>query len=205
VKSDRSSGEQVEKEAIPRKWWQWILIYPAFGTAIIGAVPTVLELHRSIINDVSFGHSADAIAQADLWRKNFECAKTEFQSIINSHNIEVGSAVCRSGDILLRSKDPNAQEYQYRWVSWSEIGDMSGKGRSTKSVGAGIISAAMAGETKTKPLQIAEEKPPLICQKWIGNNLLLRRYSTRNGCVDEVIKTANGRVVERKAARCDRC
>jgi len=205
MKSDRSSDERVEKGVTAKKWWQWVLLYPAFGTAIVGSIPTVLELHRSFANDVSFGQSAVAVAQVDLWKKNFDCAKTEFQSIINAHNIEVGSTVCVSGDVLLRSKEPNAQDYQYRWVSWTEIGNVSSKGITAKLVDAEIIAAAMAGEMKSKPLQIVQANPPLICQMWIGNNLLLRRYSTPNGCVEEIVNTANGRVVERRAVRCDRC
>jgi hypothetical protein len=205
MKSERSSDERVEKGVTPKKWWQWVLLYPALGTAIVGSIPTVLELYRSSAYDVSFGDSVAALAQVNLWRKNFDCAKTEFQSIINAHNIEVGSAVCVSGDVLLRSKEPNAQEYQYRWVSWSEIGDASRKGISGKLVRSELIATAMADETESKPVQIAQTNPPLICQIWIGNNLLLRRYSTPSGCVEEIVNTANGRVVERRAARCDRC
>ena len=36
-----------EAAAKPRKWWQWILVYPTFVIALVGAVPTFKELYDS--------------------------------------------------------------------------------------------------------------------------------------------------------------
>ena len=84
----------------PSTWWQWLLVYPTVIIAVIGAIPTFVELYKSWDRNIPFGMSRMASEENKLWKKNFECSKGEFLSVKNELNIEVGTIICRSGDVL---------------------------------------------------------------------------------------------------------
>jgi hypothetical protein len=184
---------KTESEA-PRTWWQWFFLYPTLLVSVLGAVPTFLETYKSYNLGVPIGTSRDAEQQTALWQRNFECSKnSQFQTIKTQSNVEVGSIVCETGDVLLKSRPP-ATEAQYRWVSWTDIGPKTHSER--------LFSIAYAN-AEVIPYVIRVQSDA-ICQKWLGNGLLLRRVRTANGCIEEVINTYNGSVVKRHSVPCSR-
>jgi hypothetical protein len=172
-------------------WWQWVLVYPTLAISLAGSMP---ELIGSLTKEVPFGKSADADEQNRLWRANIECAKNSGQIIRNRHNVEIGSVVCDSGDVLLKGKLPDADDYAYRWVSWNTIAPPAKTALS-------LVGTAHAAE-RPGPAMVRDQGPSVVCQRWVGNGQLLRRLSINKACVDEVVNTYNGRVIRRNPAPC---
>ena len=189
--------EIVSKEGFhPKRWWQWLLLYPGLVIAVIGAVPTYMEAFKAYSLGVPFGRSFDAREQNRLWQENFDCAqKATFSMIINKKKVEIGSVVCESGDVLLRGKRPEWEQPQLRWVSWGEVVP------SGRSALMDIVTSAYASERNN--LTLAQGWPPyVLCQRWIGPGQLLQRLATPNGCFDQVINTYNGWIIGSRPVPC---
>jgi hypothetical protein len=184
--------EFATKTESPKRWWQWLLLYPGLAVAILGAIPTYREAFRSYSRDVPFGQSFDAEEQNRLWQKNFECAKkANFSPITNKQKVEIASVVCESGDVLLRGRRPDWEQPQVRWVSWNYV-----------APSLDIIKSANASEST--PLILAQAPTTsVLCQRWVSPGRLLQRVATREGCFDEVINTYNGSVIGRRPAPCN--
>ncbi len=63
-------GESDAAARQPRRWWQWLLLYPALAVALVSAIPTYVEIFYSKKYEVPFGQSAAAKQQNDLWQRN---------------------------------------------------------------------------------------------------------------------------------------
>ena len=178
------------------KWWQWMLVYPTLAVSLLGAIPTIMEAVKAFDKGVPFGMSGDADEQNRLWRANFECAqKVQFQTIRTKRNVEIGSVVCESGDVLLKGKLPETDDYKYRWVSWNAI-------THDKHAGFSLFGSAYAAEEPGAAFARVQHAPNVICQRWAGKGQLLRRVATNKICVEELINTYNGRVMRTSPVPC---
>jgi hypothetical protein len=180
----------------PKKWWQWILLYPGLAISILGSIPTYFELADSFNFGVPYGRVFEAKEQNQLWQKNFQCSQNaSFTPITNKYKVEVASTVCESGDVLIRSKRPEWDDPVFRWISLDAIvpdGDASKLGDIF-----GLSSTAYASESDNFLLAKS-----VICQKWIGEGQLLQRIQTASGCQDQIINTYSGQVVSSSPAPC---
>jgi hypothetical protein len=176
-----------------------VLLYPGLLVAVVGAVPTYMEAIKSHRLDVPFGQSFDAKTQDRLWQENFECMQNAtFSNITNKQNVQIGTKVCDSGDVLLIGRRPEWTRAQYRWVSWNDVAPGASAGTHRASLD--IIARAQAAEAPR--MMLAQASTRVVCQKWIGNGQLMQRIETQNGCVDQVVNTFNGWVVSSKPAAC---
>ncbi|MGZ5649676.1 MAG: hypothetical protein ACXWG8_05030 [Usitatibacter sp.] len=184
----------------PRNWWQWFLVYPSIAMAMISAVPTLYQAYVSHKANVPFQMAFDAEEQARLWMVNEECTRNaQYTTILTPHQVEVGSLICKSGDVLLRAKRPEWDNPQLRWVAWSSIAASKDPARTNTGL-LGLISSAQAQEFSI--VHPSQNAPRVICQRWVGNGLLLQRVSMQNGCFDQVVNTFNGWVVSSHPAPC---
>jgi hypothetical protein len=178
-----------------------MLLYPGLAIAIVGAVPTYIEVGKSHVLGVPFGRSFDAQEQNRLWQANFECSqKAKFSVIVNKNNVEIGSAVCESGDVLLRGKRPGWDTPQMRWVAWSEVAPNDDKKTASLLDILGVAHASERGRMDTAQAQVS-----VMCQRWVGPGQLFQRIWTPMGCLDQVINTFNGWVLSSVAAPCVPC
>lgn len=200
-KQNSGSSDSFQKPDPPKRWWQWLLVYPGLAVSIIGAIPTYMEAFKSYNLGVPFGSSFDAQEQTRLWQENFECAKkANFSTTINKNNVEIGSTVCESGDVLLRGKRPEWNLPQLRWVSWDEVApsDKTSKDFHTLFY---INNLAYAGESDR--LVLTQAPTSVLCQRWVGPGRLLQRIGTNRGCFDQVINTYNGWIISIRQAPCN--
>lgn len=183
----------------PSAWWQWLLVYPTVIIALVSAIPTFVELYKSWNRDIPFGMSRTASEENKLWKKNFECSKGEFLSVKNDFNIEVGTIICRSGDVLLRIQAPG-QQLIYRWVGLDSL-------TSEKiALGDWLIHPAHAAsaDVDLHPILLAQANSNVLCQRWINSWKLLRRVTVQGqGCFDEIVNTYNGRIEQRNSVSCN--
>ena len=200
-----AARSEPTKKAHFIQWWQWILAYPQLAIAVLTlfgtSLPTFIEAIDSHRFGVPFGHSSDALEQNRLWEKNLDCAQTAtLATITNSYKVEIGSKVCRSGDVLLLGKRPEWEHPLYRWVSWNELAPTN-NAEEKRSALLDLFATAYAASS-TSLVLIQAGPASVVCQHWVGNGLLLQRVSTPTGCFDQVINTYNGQVVSRYPAPC---
>jgi hypothetical protein len=212
----------------PRAWWQWLLMYPALALGMLSGLPTVAELVESYRLGVPFGESRQAMMENKLWRENTSCASAPFSGLVNPFNFEVDAVVCRSGNVLVRVRPPDANRPTiYRWVPLDSLGptrtaDAAPTGATPADAAiarllAGLLPAAAAAEPegrgadgaddrdRDRALIVAQAGPgvQVICQRWLRPGMLLRRVAGgARGCFDETVNTYTGRVERVAPAPC---
>ena len=218
--SGSGSAFDIGLEAKPKKWWQWILVYPTFVIALVGAVPTFKELYDSYSRDVDFGTSKKAEMRNEMWRKNMTCGMAPMDPLINDFNVAIDATICKSGDVLIRVTTPGKKQF-FEWVSIDAI--FSANVSDTAAIN--LFSSAIAdqsdyqddwseadwldSESDFEPDEPYSDNlsqyygPVVLCQNWINNVLFVRRVSYPNqGCFDETINTFTGQVVNVTPAPC---
>ena len=190
----------------PKRWWQWMLVYPTFIIALIGAVPTFTELYESQSKDVEFGDSKIAEMRNEMWRKNMTCGMAPLDPLINEFNVAVDATICKSGDVLVRVITPNQKQF-FEWVSVDAMFP-------DRLAGINLFSSAVASEVAHTSVDQPNNSldgeifaqhygPVVLCQNWINNVMLVRRVSYPNqGCFYETINTFTGQVVNVTPAPC---
>ena len=72
------------------------------------------------------------------------------------------------------------------------------------SVGFGPTQKTFAEERSGVPDMLLAQINPVLCQRRLGQGRILRRIQLPRGtCIDEVINTFTGEVVERRDVPCD--
>jgi hypothetical protein len=193
------------------RWWQWVLLYPAFAISLITSIPDLADKALAKYYDAGQSSYAEAKRQTELWKNNFECliAPTDFSP--NLDNINVDATICKkTGDIFVQIEMPDKKSVKH-WVDLKEIlaeGNASSGGLipsakasvpSAEQTFAPVIQANNA--SKIKAVQFAQAVV-VVCQKFVDQRLLLRHIRTPQGCYDEIIDTFNGQVVRRNVVPC---
>ena len=207
----QTKGDQGQ----PRRWWQWVLLYPTvvvgLGGALIGAIPQYLTWIQAFRIGVPTSQVFSAQIQNELWNKNVDCAKTLSKPITIEENILVSVNACSSGDVLVRVIYPGDKEL-YRWIPFKLVTSTSMETRApiTGNLPVDFLAekwrvaegSLFATETTPSEFRSGQAQKQVICQKWLGNGRLLRRVRAADMCYDEIINTYTGRVEERKPAEC---
>jgi len=198
-------GSDKEAPSPPKRWWQWVLLYPTLGVAILSAVPLLTDKVLAFYHGTKTETYSGALKQRDMWAKNLECSASPFAWYNNPSNVKVDATMCPSGDLFVRAMTPDNQSF-YHWVALDEVV----KPVATTS---GIIPAAKASvalnrahpvRTKAKfpHLQLALQQAQVICQRQVDARIIIRRIATPQGCFDEFVDMFNGAVVGRRPAPC---
>jgi hypothetical protein len=185
------------------RWWQWVLLYPAFAISLITSIPDLADKALAKYYDAGQSSYAEAKRQAELWKNNFECliAPTDFSPTLD--NINVDATICKkTGDIFVQIEMPDKKSVKH-WVDLKEI--LSESNASSD----GLIASAKASVPTTrhsfaplsKGIQLAQAII-VVCQKFLNQRYLLRHIRTPQGCYDETIDTFNGQVVRRDTVPC---
>ena len=200
-----SNNQQIKTP--PRNWYQWLLVYPTFGLAVLGAIPTIIDATKALIYDVERGTTKLAEVQHSLFEKNLNCMKDKgFNTVVNQQNVEIATKVCDSGDVLLHGKRSNWSKGKLKWIAWGEIAPIT---TSTASLPLDFfISNAHASGINFREVDSADLSNSLypgqvLCQKWVGNGLLMQVVFTgNNSCIDQVVNTYNGLIIKRVNSTC---
>lgn len=197
----RTAPESDSSSTSPKRWWQWILLYPAFAVALVTAGPQWVDKAKSL--KLGVRSAAEAERQAELWAKNASCAGVPAKGFLSPTNVAVDATICDSGDILVRAVTPqNAQVYK-----WLPLDDVV-----RTSAGGGVIPAAQAatlsvnfqpghGSAAIPAVKLAMLQASVSCTRMDGR-YLHRRVTTPQGCFDEVIDTFTGALVSRNSVPC---
>jgi hypothetical protein len=183
-----------DKNKSPQKWWQWVLVYPALATTLIAAIPTYKEFFNSTELNVPYGDSKKAVLQHDMWKKNATCTLAPYEWFKTESNVHVDATICKSGDVLVRVKNP-ANKGFYDWVPVDRFIETQAS--------LSLLGSAFASELTNRTI-LAKGSETVLCQRWIDKARLLRRISTpNNGCYDEIVNTYSGYVESKRSAPCN--
>ncbi|HYB43621.1 MAG TPA: hypothetical protein VEL75_17710 [Candidatus Methylomirabilis sp.] len=175
------------------RWWQWLLLYPSVGVALISAIPAWIDQIQAARIGVGRRDLAQAQEQNRLWQANLDCARLqEMQRIKTNRNIEVGAQVCPSGDVLLLLKRTDSDEPSFHWVS----------GRLLEQQASRWLEPA-AALAASRDMVSAQGSQRVLYQRWLRPGLLKQRV--REGgetCSDLIINTYTGNVVSRTPVGC---
>lgn len=206
-----AAGEPAAAPAAqPRRWWQWLLLYPAAAGALFTAVPGWIDSVQAAWNGVANRTNAEAERQQALWEKNVSCWSAPFAWHNNPSNVRVNATTCPSGDVLVRVSTPGPDSRTFlEWVELSRILGRSGTSlipqahAATLTAGFSPLRRELA-QSRSARLYNAAYQPMamVVCHRFLDQRHLLRHIRTPQGCFDEVIDTLNGAVVQRAQVPC---
>ncbi|MGH7924410.1 MAG: hypothetical protein ACREQH_07465 [Candidatus Binatus sp.] len=177
-------------------FWARFAKASAFVAVFLSAVPTYQQWLKSVELKVPFQKVSEAEDQDKLWQDNKDCYKqsTPIQAK-TSTNDALSVTVCpATGDILLDVQRAGGHQQITRWIGLQNL--------ETTSVASGIFPASAFAEEA--PIQIAQVPTVVLCQRFLGPGLILRRVKYANGkCVDQKINTYSGVVVSTAPASCN--
>lgn len=195
-------ADSAQGASTPKRWWEWILVYPALAVALISAGPQWIDKVKGYSLGVASASKAER--EAKLWQKNASCLNLNSNGYLSPSNVAVDATICKSGDILVRAVTPQSREV-YRWLPLDDV--VPAAPQSTAS----LIPSAHAASLSTRlalPDRVDAKSSykvallqMVICTRSDGR-YLKRRIQTPQGCVDEVIDTFTGAVVSRNPAPC---
>jgi hypothetical protein len=210
---------RATQEPTPRRGlWSWFFNMP-WGPAspsmriavaalsvliFVGAVSQYATWVMDYRMGIPPGELHEARVQEHLWQKNFDCAakldyeSTNYAAIAGEH-VTVVTWACPSGDVLVTLESvTDAVDQRSIWVALDE-----------PQLNVDLIDWLTSSAFAAASDQVAQRQRPklsVLCLKRLPDKRLLRRIQQQPGqCVDEVIDTRNGRVVERRKAPCEPC
>lgn len=210
---------RAAQEPTPRRGlWSWFFdlpwrpVSPSMRIAV--AVLSVLILVGAVSQYVTWANAYwmgipsdelhEARVQEHLWQKNFDCAaQLNYESAnyaaIAGEQVTVVTWACPSGDVLVTLESVSNEILQRSiWVALDEP-------QLNVKLLDWLTSSAFAASSD-RAAQRQRPRLSVLCQKRLPEKRLLRRIQQKPGqCVDEVIDTRNGRVVERRKAPCEPC
>jgi len=181
---------------VPKRWWQWLLMYPTLAIALAGAVPQYVQWTQALLIGVPTRDLDDAKEQAKAWERNVGCLK-EIDHIKPSArtNYSIELVACPSGDILLTLTPlQNPDDPVSRWIVTRNF--------FTQIAQATLPTASQAEDAATPAAATTPVR--IIDIKTQGRIVIRRVLLADNTCVDETIDAYTGRRLSQAPAPCTR-
>lgn len=166
-------------------------MYPAFGIALIGAVPTVTQMIQALRIGVGYRDVPYATANNDMFIRNFDCLKYEGPSIKLPNNTVVQAVVCMTGDIWVRVTTPDNRGK----IVWINPYDIVGRAQAGWYIG-----AALAAERPLRSVA-ADERVICVSRDRSGNIVRVLQIAPGN-CRREKIDPYTGTVTTLDSVSC---
>jgi hypothetical protein len=193
--TDTNRDEGAERPA-RKSFWQWFLLYPTFGVAVVTAAPGLADKALATYHQTGTETYSGAVKQFEMWTKNAECTKGPVAWYDSPRKVKLDATLCDSGDLFVRAVTPDNRTV-YHWVPLDEV-------IAPPESPGGLIPAAHAAPPP--PVRLAMlQSGQVICQQQVNGNTLMRRIRTPQGCFDEFVNMYTGQVTERRPAVCAPC
>lgn len=204
-------NREADAQPLPKRWWQWFFIYPTFGLALIGYLPSVIERVSTAIQQGSFpsifSTSSEDLRQYKIFSRNRACwsaGDPEFKAV-DVKGYQVGVTPCKeTGDLWVRLTDLHARDLDsatdYVWIDRAEFL----KRKTTSSWLQNPVASAFAASSPA-PDETAQLPVRLICQYENGELLIRRFVLSNNACADESISNVTGKRIKMTPAPCTPC
>lgn len=176
----------------PKRWWQWILLYPTLAISLLTAVPQWWDRSLAIYHNTRGSSFAAAEKQQEMWRRNLSCSALPFDWYQNPNNIKVDAVICKSGDVFVRASTPESQSF-YQWIPLDDVVQQQKGSALEASANAAVpsrLTRTLVMESDAKPpIVLAQMQAVVVCQRFLDQRYLLRHVRTPAGCFDDVIDT----------------
>ncbi len=187
----------------PRRWWQWVLVYPTLLTGVLTFLLAAWQVYQTSGTGIHLADAGEAKylkEQNALAERNFECMMDlpSAKHLKTPTNIQILVLPCeKTGDIMVRGTPPDdLSKSKTTWLAAEKLID-------TRIAGLGLTLFPEAlAEDLDDPLKNHQVPQQVICQRWVGQGMLLQRVQTLQGCFDIVINTYYGTVVQSAPAPC---
>src|SRR5258705_10358734 len=97
----KARASKKSNPTAPKRWWQQILLYPAFAVALVTAGPQWLDTARGWKLGVKL--AAKWGKKAPLWMKKATCPANPAKGFLSPRNVAADAPICASCDILIRA------------------------------------------------------------------------------------------------------
>ena len=187
-----------------RNWRQWFLA-PAVIGAMLGAIPTGIDLYKSFQYDVGYSDVKHAEEQRRLWMKNFACAQSmSYQQVKTTDGIQVQVGACPNGDVLIEVAPPRGTRI-LEWISLDRI--RSAAAASALSLIGRAHASALHGSpnerTAMPGTRLAQATVNVVCQKLLNPSKIIRIVKQDGKCYREEIDVMKGKVANRREVPCN--
>jgi hypothetical protein len=206
----------------PRTWWQWILLYPAVGLALVSAVPGWVDSFGGILQGVMNAKYSELQERHALFVRNGECLSAPIQWYREPRAGRVIDAtLCPTGDIFVRVLVPDdgsqlatvidGQRFRERsdFVSLDKFVSEADRFAAADLFGMTAHAATLPQSTPQISLSAQGDLVPVqdqfalvVCQKFVDARHLLRHLQVQGQCFDETVDTYTGTTVSRMAVPC---
>lgn len=177
-----------------KKVWQYFLLYPAVFAAIIGSIPTGINIYKSVKYGVATSDVAHAEEQKALWIKNLHCVQNlSYQTMQTDDGATVQIGACKNGDVLIEIIPANSVSSIAEWVSINRV-------RSASTLGALFVSRAYAAD-RYGNMVVAQAGIETMCSKMNPDTGIMVRVIKRGDkCFREEVDTLKGKVLKKEVA-----
>ena len=179
---------------VPKRWCQWLLMYPTLAVALAGAIPQYYQWAEALVIGIPSGDVNDAREQAKAWERNVGCLH-DIDHIKPSArtNYSIDLIACPSGDILLTLTPlQNPDHPVSRWIVTRNLFTQVARSAPpdmTLAEGPATPSAAAT------PVRVVDIKTQ-------GRIVIRRIQLSDNTCIDETIDAYTGRRLSQAPAPC---
>lgn len=172
----------------PQKWWQWLLMYPAILSIFSSAIPTWMDMVKSVEYEVGFSEVASAEEQSIIWERNIDClaGQNQFHEMPSESEVEISLKICDSGDVLLRAVQAEKPP-KYKWIAFTKVKEQVASGSLPLDF---LFSDAVAGGQR------------VLCSVSKGNGIVAMIVETPSGCYLETVNVYSGAVLSRSRVSC---
>jgi hypothetical protein len=181
-----------------KKVWQYFLLYPAVFAAVLGCIPTGINIYKSLKYGVATDQVAHAEEQKALWVKNLHCVQSlSYQTMQTEDGSTVQIGACKNGDVLIELIPQGSDQSIAEWVSMSRV-------RSAGVFGSLLFPSAFAAEAADGAFKVAQAAgAETMCSNLddaTGIMIRVMKYGTT--CFREEVDTLKGKV-KKTAVSCD--
>ena len=188
-------------------WWQWFFLYPAFGVALISAVPDWADKLGELVASVTSPDHVKATELVRFMNKNPTCVASPITWVEVADQTKVDGTICdTTGDVWLRVQ--SKESAVYKGIDISELIRTNADAAGVFSVSAAYASATsdhdeLESHSKNMSQQGVEIAQLAIveCQKFSGNKIF-RFLRKGNRCFEETVDSNNGFVISKREVDC---
>lgn len=133
-----------------RKIWQYFLLYPAVFAAILGSIPTGINIYKSLKYGIATSEVAHAEEQRELWIKNLHCVQSLSYHVVQTEDgatVQIGA--CKNGDVLIELIPQGSSQSVAEWVSMHRV-------KQANSIGSLFVASAFAAPAADGSFQLAQ-------------------------------------------------
>ncbi len=183
-----------------KRVWQYFLLYPAVFGAILGAIPTGIDLYKSFKYGIEVSEVAHAEEQKKLWIKNLRCVQNLTYHTVKTRDgsvVQIGA--CQNGDVLIELIPNNQETPVAEWVSINRVKAASA------TVGSLLFSTAFAAGNDGASSVVANGGTvKTMCTSLDAKKQTIERIVQRNGkCMREINNMMTRKSIKREEVSCD--